>query len=69
MARLEILVTYNPDPKTIRRLLERHNGRILAVAIVVEAEKQQQVSAISRHYGLKPLGLPASLFLTLDSNG
>ncbi len=70
MARLEILVTYSPDPKTLRKLLRRHNGRVLAVAVVIEVESPQQVPALARHYGMKPLGLPASLFITLeDSNG
>ena len=70
MARLEILVTYNIDYKRLRKLLKRHNGRVLAVAVVLEVESPQQVSALARHYGLQPLQLPASLFITLeDSNG
>ncbi|MEB3861457.1 MAG: hypothetical protein GSR84_04465 [Desulfurococcales archaeon] len=62
MARLEILVTYNPDPKTLRKLLRIYNGRILAVAILLEVENPRQIGALARHYGLKPLELPASLF-------
>ncbi len=68
MARLEILVSYNPDPRLLRKLLERHNGRIIAVAILLEVENPGQKGAIMRHYGLKPLEPQASLFITLDSN-
>ncbi len=61
--RLEVLVMYNIDYKALRKLLRRHNGRILAVAIVLEVESPQLVPALARHYGLKPLQLPASLFI------
>ncbi|BBC20952.1 hypothetical protein [Aeropyrum globular virus 1] len=61
--RLEVLVLQNPDHKTLRRLLRRHNGRILAVALVVEVESKKQVSALARHYRLRPLPVPATLFI------
>ena len=35
-------LTYNPDPKAIQKLLKRHNGRILVVAVVVELEHGQK---------------------------
>jgi len=66
--RLEVLVLEKPDPKTLWKLLRRHNGRILAVAVVIEVDNPQLVPALARHYGLKPLQLPASLFITLEDN-
>ena len=48
----------------------RHNARIPAVAILLEAENPGQKGALMRHYGLKPLEPQAGLFITLeDSNG
>jgi len=65
--RLEVFILEKPDPKTLRKLFRRHNGRILAVVVVLEVDNPQLVPALARHYGLKPLQLPASLFISLDS--
>lgn len=66
MTRLEILVTYNIDYKILRKLPKRYNGGVLAVVVVLEADNPQQLGALVKHYGMKYLALPASLFLTPD---
>jgi len=61
--RLEVFILEKPDPKTLRKLLRRHNSRILAVAVVLEVDNPQLVPALARHYGLRPVSIPASLFV------
>jgi hypothetical protein len=58
-----VLVLENSNPKAIRKLLRRHNGRILAVAVVVEVESSQQIGALARFYNARPVPLPPELLL------
>ena len=51
---LRVLVSLEPRPRDIWRLLRRHNGRILAVAIVIELEDPRQAAGLARAYGLRP---------------
>ena len=60
---LRVLVSVEPRPRDIYRLLRRHNGRILAVAIVIELENPHQAAGLSRAYGLRPVAVPPALLI------
>ncbi len=60
---LRVLVTLEPKPKQLWRLLKRHNGRILAVAVVIEVDNAAQVGALARHYGLRLAQIPPGLLV------
>jgi len=66
-ARLRVLALQGPlgprELKALRRLLRRHNGRILAVAIVIALEDPRQAGPLARAYHARPLQVPPQLLL------
>lgn len=50
--------------KRLRRLLRRHQGRILGIAVIIQAESPRQAAAIARNYGLTTLSLPPELLVS-----
>ena len=63
MTVLRVLVIPDPDRRRIYKLLRRWEGRILAVAIVVEGDNPQQLGNIIKHYGATVTNLPPELLL------
>ena len=57
------VISGRESERQLLRLLRRHRDRILAVALVVAAESQQQLGGLAKAYQLRPLRLPASLLL------
>ncbi len=69
MTTLRVLVSVEPRPRDIWRLLKRHNGRILAVAIVIELESPRQAAGLSKAYRLRPVQVPPGLLLPQEPGG
>ena len=57
---------YKQSQKQLRRLLKRHDGRVRAVAVVLELDQPEQLGGLLAAYNARALRIPPELLLLED---